>query len=219
MSGAKNYEAALDYATRLVAEWIATDRLLKDRHGPEDTFLWWLCAVSQSTTEDGRVFWDAHPVWLDHLAVKAWSSVPARALLVRIVSSKLLIGVPLSMAEGQFTGLLLTESFPALPKKRGRSREENWERNIFAVYLVSDVRSRFRLKPTRNEAPKKGVHRSASDAVSEAFIRNGRHEVTFTTLTNLVGDKSLRKVLKVLGRVIEERRTPAPANALRRLEP
>lgn len=210
MKGDK-YEAALDYATPLVAKWVATD-CLKERQGPGDTFLWWSCSLSQGITEDGRAFWDAPPVWLDYLSMNARSNGPARALLVKIVSSKLFSGVPLSRAEGQFAGLQLTESFPPLPKKRGRNREENWERNIFAVYLASDVRSRFGLPLTRNEAAQTDRHRSACDVVSEAFIRNKRHEVTFMTLTNLVGDKRLRKALEVLSNVIGESRTPAAAN-------
>lgn len=208
---AENYDEAVAYASQKVAEWVAWDAQAHVQD-PKHVALWWLCGVRACSSPDGFEYLDAPIASIATICEMAVDDASARVLLTEIVSSKLIARVALHPLESLFAGSVLGGFLPALPKKTGQKRETKFRRNVFLVYLVTDIRLRFALDRTRNDEAKHS--HSGCDAVSDAFARNGRHEVTFRAVKDVMNDRRLRKIIEYITAAMDANREPPSLSAL-----
>lgn len=193
---------AKDYAVLHVAHFVKTKDVVKQT--PGQVFLWWQFRCRYEDV-DGQFVLTApaeNLPWMCHLAA---TNEDARAIVRDMVASKLRANLPLSRAEALFAGNLLSDLLPALPRsKRGKKLTDNFERNVFIVMLARQLRGLFALDHSRNDDPKPNAPPkvSSADVISEAFIEQGRHEVTYRAVKEVLMNVTLRRYVDALERAI-----------------
>lgn len=208
-------KTAADFVNREVADWVATD--IGDSRGPGEDSLWWIlgCEYREGPDLTYIVLYDIMRDWLAH---EAEHDSEARRLFTRIVSSRLMAGIPLQRSEGRIAAQLINGTIVPLPKRRGKKLATNHERDVFIISLLLEVIERFDIVATRNDAT--AERSSACDLVANAFAASNRHEVTFRAVKEIWNNTALRRRYHELAKIVHKelaRRKVAqesPVNAL-----
>lgn len=201
--------AARHLADQAVKKWLKSE--VGRSRSAEEIAIWWVYGFEWF--EGPRGSYIVAPKDIERMMFDRAATDPhARAVMLDKVWSKLVIGQSLTEAESIFAALALVNRLPAIARKRGKPRDALFERNFFIIGLANELIEYFHgsMKATRNDE-KCGPHESAADLISEAFAANGRHEVTYRAVKDVLTDRRLKRICRTIwkhiDRLIDEQKT------------
>ncbi len=136
------------------------------------------------------------------------STCPETYDLVRMIGQFNVVGNAPMPAElrsliSQILGGSLTR-----PKKHGRNRADNWQRDYFIQTFLDTLVERFKVRPTRNDVTK--LKDSACDILSEVFAEAGYPKLNYKLMKEIWGNRKLREEARTIREIHETSRSEEP---------
>ncbi|WP_297543695.1 hypothetical protein [Roseovarius sp.] len=208
-------EAAQAFAENEVREFLATEpsrdegnRASVGVYGPVATYLRWKLNLSFADGKKGPYM--NVPLGADRdLCALALTNADVRKLVLDIIAFRILNGQTLTSVLKQFACWALLGQLPKPIAKPGTKTSKNFERDMFIIWTLDEIKKSFGVPPTENDMRSRVLSPSGMGILAKCFADAGRHEVTAKAIKDVWLNKKKRRECQRLSEAIANHKEPS----------